>query len=238
MALTEEQIEHYYREGYVVVPGLAPLASVEAVMREAPASLGDDARWRGKTFQHAEPDQDAKLHRLLVEPSVVEAATDIFGRPPRVFYGMLAVVPPKGGHGLPWHQDNQYTHLLGGALNIFIALCTITPDKGILWVAPKSHLLGRQPFEENVTTAPGFREATQEPENGFPLETMQPGDACIFDRYLMHRSLVNETDEPRYAYAAQLQAENTRLADTGKRDPMRMLASELRRRWLEKGLLD
>jgi ectoine hydroxylase-related dioxygenase (phytanoyl-CoA dioxygenase family) len=235
--LTEQQLEHYYREGYVCVPGLVSQETVEAVLQEAPAGLGDGKRWQDKTFQHESPDDDAKLHRLLVEPSVVEAATVIFGRPPRVFYAMLAVVPPQGGHGLPWHQDNQYTHVLGGALNIFIALCTITPNKGNLWVAPKSHLLGRQPFEENVTTAPGFREATQEPENALLLPTLHSGDACIFDRYLMHCSRVNETDEPRYAYAAQLQAENARLADTGQREPIRMLASDLRQRWLEKGLL-
>jgi ectoine hydroxylase-related dioxygenase (phytanoyl-CoA dioxygenase family) len=35
---------------------------------------------------------------------------------------------------------------------------------------------------------------------------MEPGDTCIFDRNLLHRSLKNFTDEHRYAYAAQFQA--------------------------------
>ena len=55
----------------------------------------------------------------------------IFGNKPNVFYGMLAVVKARGGSGLPWHQDNQYTLVLGGAINIFAALCDITPDKAI-----------------------------------------------------------------------------------------------------------
>jgi hypothetical protein len=34
----------------------------------------------------------------------------------------------------------MYSHILGGALNCFVALDKITPDKATLWVAPKSHL--------------------------------------------------------------------------------------------------
>jgi len=60
---------------------------------------------------------------------------------------------------------------------------------------------------------------------------MRPGDTCIFDRNTYHRSVRNDTDLDRYAYAAQYLAENTRLAETGKKDPKRMQASDLRRLW-------
>ncbi|HVF10255.1 MAG TPA: phytanoyl-CoA dioxygenase family protein, partial [Abditibacteriaceae bacterium] len=178
MALMEEQIEHFYREGYVVVPGLVPQASVEAVLKAAPEGITTGERWRPSIFDHENPLKDAKLHRLVTEPSVVEAVTDIFGSPPRVYYGMLAVVPAHGGHGLPWHQDNQYTQILGGALNVFMALCDITPDKALLWVAPRSHRAGVQPSKANDTNAPGHREAVVEPENGISLPTMKAGDVC------------------------------------------------------------
>jgi len=237
MALTEEQIEHYYREGYILVPGLIPLASVQAVLDVVPREVRGSG-WQSRTFVHADPDKDAPIHRLLVEPSVVSAVESIFAAPSRVFYGMLAVVPAQGGTGLPWHQDNQYTHLLGGALNVFIALSGITPDKANLWVAPRSHLLGRLPSRDSDLYGGGYREAVTSPENGMPLPTLQPGDACIFDRYLLHRSLRNETDEDRYAYAAQYQSENTRVADTGKKDPMRMLTRDLRQRWLDAGVYE
>lgn len=238
MALTEEQIEHFYREGYVVVRGLVPQESIEAVLNAAPEGITTGERWRPSTFDHANPLQNAKLHRLLIEPNVVEAVSDIFGTPPRVYYGMLAVVPAHGGHGLPWHQDNQYTHLLGGALNVFIALCDITPEKAMLWVVPRSHRAGVQPAKDNETNAPGHREAVVEPENGIRLDTMKTGDVCIFDRSTYHRSLQNETDEHRFAYAAQYQADHAREADTGKKDPLRMRAADLRQWWLDNGALD
>ncbi len=232
MPLTEEQIEHYYREGYVVAPGLVPRVSVEAVLgATAGHAVRDNDRWQARIFEHDQPEKDAGIHRLLAEPNVVGAVADIFAAPPRVYYGMLAVVPAHGGNGLPWHQDNQYNQILGGALNVFIALCDITSEKAILWVAPQTHRRGVQASKQNDTTAPGHREAIVEPENGMPLPTMRVGDACIFDRSTYHRSLKNETDEHRYAYAAQFVAENARRAESGKKDPKWMLASDLANLW-------
>ena len=231
MSLTEEQIEHFYREGYLLLPGLVAPERVQAVLAVAPTEFETDGRWRACVFNHDEPQQDAPLHQLLVEPSVTDAVESIFAGPARVWYGMFAVVTAGGGHGLPWHQDNQYTHLLGPALNTFVALCPISEENAGLWIAPRSHRQGVVLYKKNDSTAPGHREALEEPENGMPLPPMLPGDACIFHRETLHRSLQNRTDRHRFAYAAQYLAENTRLAETGKKDPRRMLVSDLRRQW-------
>jgi len=80
------------------------------------------------------------------------------------------------------HSDNMYTHLLGGALNIFIALEPIPPEKGVLWVSPRSHLKGIWPNKENETTAVGHREAVCPPSgaDALRLGALQPGDAvCL-----------------------------------------------------------
>jgi ectoine hydroxylase-related dioxygenase (phytanoyl-CoA dioxygenase family) len=237
MSLTEEQIEHFYREGYVVAPGLVPQTSIQAVLDAAPSPREGNDGWQARALDFEAPDGDARIHRLLIEPGVVEAVESIFGAPARVYYGMLAIVPARGGNGLPWHQDNQYNQILGGALNVFIALSEITPEKAILWVAPRSHRLGVQPARDSDLYGKGHREAVSAPENGIPLPTLQPGDACIFDRNMLHRSLQNETDEDRYAYAAQYTSHNARYAETGKIPPLRMPASELRKRWQRDGLL-
>lgn len=225
--LSEAQIAQYYREGYLLVPGLVPAAEVAAVVAAFPAVDPAGTNWTASTFDHQHPTKDAARHRLLIEPHIVAAAEQIFEAPARVYYGMTAAVPPHGGRGLPWHQDNQYNQILFNALNIFVALCDITPDKAILWVAPGTHKRGTQPSQE-ATALGGHREAVVEPENGFPLPGMKAGDVCIFDRNTYHRSLKNETDEVRYAYAAQYMADYARKADTGTKDPLKMRASELR----------
>ncbi len=169
--LSEEQIAQYYREGYLVVPGLVPPDAVEKVLAPIKTIEPSGNRWTPKTFQHDHPKPDKEFHQLLLEPRLVGAAEQIFELPARVYYGMVAIVPARGGHGLPWHQDNQYDQVLGNALNMFIALCDITPDKAVLWVAPKSHLGGVQASKQNENTAAGHREAVVEPENGFPLSS-------------------------------------------------------------------
>jgi ectoine hydroxylase-related dioxygenase (phytanoyl-CoA dioxygenase family) len=226
--LTEEQIETYYREGYIVVEDLVSDGAIDAVVDEAKKfAYTPGGGWTPKIFDHAAPEKDAALHRLLVEPDVVAAVEQIFEAPARVYFGMLAVVPANGGKGLEWHQDNQYSTILGRALNVFIALCDITPDKAILWVAPESHLKGVQ---ESVTES-GHRVAAT-PENGMPLPTLKKGSVCIFDRSTLHHSKRNTTDEDRFAYAAQYAEEKARAAYLGgKKDPNRMLVTDLRARW-------
>ena len=227
--LTEAQVEQFYVDGYIVVPQLLPHAAIDAVMQEAakvPVTAGGN--WTPRTFKPDDPLRDAALHRLLVEPHLVAAVEQIFDAPARIYYGMLAVVPAKGGNGLPWHQDNQYDYVSGRALNAFIALCDITPDKAILWVAPGTHLKG----VVASSAAEGEHHQAATPANGLPLPTLKKGDACLFDRTTLHHSKQNHTPEHRYAYAAQYQEANARsVALGGKKDPRKMLVSELRAFW-------
>jgi ectoine hydroxylase-related dioxygenase (phytanoyl-CoA dioxygenase family) len=239
--LSEDQMQHYFREGYVVAPGLIPKEELKRVLDAAPSGHASGGGWAARCYNHAEPDEDASIHQLLAEPNIVGVVRQIFANEPRIYYGMLAIVPANGGTGLPWHQDNQYTQILGGALNAFIALEDITPDRAILWVAPRSHTLGTQPSKETeLENTKGHREAVVEPENGMPLPTMQAGDVCFFDRNTYHRSLKNETDTPRYAYAAQYTSQNARTAKDGTINggfADRPLAIDLKKRWEASGAL-
>ena len=240
--LTEDQIAEFYREGYVVVPSLVPTDEIDRALAAAPIQVQAGGGWQPYAFDHKNPEKDVSVHRLLVEPHIVEAVTDIFANEPRILYGMLAVVPAHGGTGLPWHQDNQYLQVLGGALNTFVALCDITPDKAILWVAPRTHRLGTQPSKATAqANTSGHREAETDPEGGMPLPGMKKGDVCIFDRNTYHRSLKNETNEDRPAYAAQYQSENARNSENGLINTPeigpRMRAGELRALWQSRGVL-
>ena len=65
-----------------------------------------------------------------------------------------------------------------------------------------------------------------------PLPTLKKGSACIFDRSTLHHSKRNDTGEHRFAYAAQYSEDKARAAYLdGKKDPKRMLATDLAARW-------
>jgi ectoine hydroxylase-related dioxygenase (phytanoyl-CoA dioxygenase family) len=229
--LTEEQLAFYYREGYLVVSGLVPVEAVIAAREAFVAPIQGD-KWTPGIFDYDKPDEaNVQQHRMLVEPNIINAVEQIFEAPARVFYGMTAVVPANGGSGLPWHQDNQYSQVIPAALNTFVALCDITPDKAILHVAPGTHKLGTQPSKEAGAGYGGHRTAVVEPENGMALPGLKAGDVCIFDRNTYHRSLKNETNEHRYAYAAQYMSAYSRMAESGEKPLNKPLARDLQQQW-------
>lgn len=232
--LSEEQIENYYTSGYIVAEGLVPPEVCDAVVEEANKfSYQAGGNWTPKIFDPKNPLQDVALHRLLIEPALVGATEQIFEAPARFYYGMLAVVPAHGGKGLEWHQDNMYDFVSGRALNTFVALCDITPDMAILWVAPGSQTRG---VAASVITN-GHHHAA-EPENALQLPGLSKGDVCIFDRNTLHHSKRNTTHRHRYAYAAQFQEANARKVRLGgKKELEKPLIAELRRMWMEQGLV-
>lgn len=227
--LTEDQMNEYNREGYLVVRNVVPAEVVDRVLEAAfrlqrTVENGDSA-WQYISFNHQNPFQDSALHEILSHPRVCGLVAQLLDSEPRVFYGMLAVVPAGGGKGLPWHQDNQYEHIFGKALNTFVALSEITPEKANLWVVPGSHTNGLLPYKMSETFQ-GHRENLEEPKNPVLLPTLHKGDVCIFSRYMLHRSLTNSTTEDRFAYAAQYCEKFSRKSTDGTRYE-RIMAAEL-----------
>ncbi len=223
--LDETQLTTYWRDGYLVLPGLIEPAACAAVVQAGQrVPVGQDF-WTPRSFEPTKPDEDRDIHALLVHPVVVGVASQLLRASPRVLWGMLAVVPAGGGRGLPWHQDNQYSAIQGRALNLFIALCDIPPERCNLWVAPGSHRRGILP-----SSFIDGHHNTPEPANGRCLAGLQMGDVCVFDRNTLHRSLRNETDQHRYAYASQYMEEFARN-DQGEMMPQQPMACDLARRW-------
>ncbi len=215
--LSNEQVTEFHREGYVLVKHAIEPRLCEEIVAAGSTGINPNATvWQARIFDWNEPSKDWQIHRLLGNERLIQIAEDLLEAPARVFYGMLAMVPPHGGKGLPWHQDNQYTYVLGRALNVFVALAEITPERGGLWIAPRSHTKGLVAAHAAGGDLGGHRETDVEPESGFPIPHMEPGDLVAFDRNTLHRSVRNESDEPRFAYACQFCAEHARDAANGE----------------------
>ncbi len=224
--LTEEMVEQFYREGYFYAPGFITQEAVDAINEENEQFANDndngDGQWKSRVIVNISEERDnyPQTTGLLTNPEVVSLFERIVGDQVKLWGGMYAVVAPHG-NGLEWHQDNQYTHILGHMLNGFIALDHISQENAGLWLAPGSHLLGRQ---ENINTGTGHKRAA-EPANGTPCKVMAPGDAVFFHRETLHHSKKNHTDMPRRAYAFQVGAASCRYAKTGKLLEDRVLLS-------------
>ncbi|WOO40592.1 phytanoyl-CoA dioxygenase family protein [Rubellicoccus peritrichatus] len=205
--LTEEHIESFYREGYFMAPSFISeqaVFNINAAYDAEMKTLEGERKWQSLPFAQ-EAQQELQTERVA---AMMER---LLGGPIQLWLGMYAVVMP-GGKGLEWHQDNQYTHILGHMCNAFVALDDINTENAGLWIAPRSHRLGRQP---NLNEGEGHRRAAT-PENAMSVPPMKRGDAVIFHRETLHHSKVNKTDKPRRAFAFQVSAANCRFAETGK----------------------
>ena len=163
--LTESDAEAFYREGYFLARGFLSRESVDAIncsYEEKVEEVRGEKDWQGL------PISDSAQAELSCE-RISRCMDELLGGPTQFWHGMYAVVLP-GGRGLDWHQDNQYTHILGHMCNAFVALDHITADNAGLWIAPRSHLLGRQP---NLNKEEGHKRAP-EPDNAMPAPPMEP----------------------------------------------------------------
>ena len=215
--MNDTHIEQFYRDGYFVAPRLIDRETVENVINDFESqgeTVDPSGEWKATGFTHFSSHAETypRVAQFLQSERLVDMMECLFRSPARLWLGMYAVVRPKGGRGLAWHQDNQYTHILGPALNAFIALDTITEKNAGLWIAPQSHLLGRQP---NINEGEGHRRAA-DPENGQPCPDMAPGDAVFFHRETLHRSGENHTANVRRAFAFQVASDACHYAESGK----------------------
>lgn len=227
--LSEQMIEEFYREGFFYAPGFITQETVDKINKEnadfANQSKNGDWKSQGFTHFHKSAEQFPETAKFLSSATLIEAFEQILGDEVRLWLGMYAVVPPHG-EGLAWHQDNMYTHILGHMLNGFIALDPITQENAGLWLAPRSHRLGRQ---VNLNEEGAKHRRAAEPNNATPCKPMAPGDAVFFHRETLHHSKTNHTDRPRRAYAFQVASAACRYAETGKLLTDRELLSALKR---------
>lgn len=157
MSLTDTQIQHYRREGYVVLPSFfdgEAIGVVDAVVQK----ITDEALANGNTagVMELEPEQDGESRqpRRILEPFELDQgfrgiATDdrlldciesLVG--PDIFVNLskLNFKPARVGSPVEWHQDlAYYPHTNDDLVTALIYLDNATEENGCLQVLPRHH---------------------------------------------------------------------------------------------------
>jgi 2-aminoethylphosphonate dioxygenase len=203
--LTEQQIQDFRREGFVIVRGLY----TGDELREITAWTDDVANYPevpGKYMMYFEKsglDPNKKIlsrmediepyhagfSRLFSDDNMQGIASCLFGEEAVLFKDKINFKLP-GGDGFKAHQDIQAGWDRYASLHI-TALVSVDPsttENGCLELAPGHHsqgLLGEQwkPLEEDALD--------------YVAVPTDPGDAVFFDSYAPHRSGPNTTQSAR-----------------------------------------
>ena len=230
--LSEEQIVEYWKQGYVVVPGLVGQDKLDGYVRRLEAIVnGDVSPADGMLVMRdvmvakgaVEPstkmagiakiqdfEKDPELYSYALEPALLDCIESLIGHEVLSIHTMLINKPPGVDGRHPPHQDLFYFPFrpADAIVATWTAINPCREKNGCLFAIPGSHK-GElrehgEPNWEYVNLL--YWEAKRgEGEDELPEPVpliMDPGDTVFFHPLLLHGSGVNQTDGFRRSISA------------------------------------
>jgi phytanoyl-CoA hydroxylase len=218
--LTQEQVDFYQENGYVLVKGLFTREEAAAFRQEAHDLIDRlrqtrdvEATWGSakevtatKTSLlhcHDVQFQSARLTKLLVDDRFTAAASDLMRTPNvQLHHNKLFIKPPEKGSPFPMHQDRPFfPHDKDTMIAGIIHFDDAPLEKGCVRVVPGSHKLGAI---EHVQEG-----GWHLPLDKYPLESSvaceaEAGDVLFFSYLTIHGSGVNVSNEARTTLLVQM----------------------------------
>jgi ectoine hydroxylase len=224
--LGREQLDHYARYGFLVLPKLFTAAEVATLLAEMERLAAAADRSRDDVI--VEPESNAvrslfRLHhdsevirRLAAEPRLASAARQILGSDVYIHQSRVNFKPAFEGKAFQWHSDFETWHVEDGmprmrALSVSLLLTRNTEHNGPLLVLPGSH--ARYVRCVGETPPDHFKQSLRKQSYGVPDRdsltrlasdheivscTGDAGTVVMFDCNLMHGSSANITPLPRH----------------------------------------
>jgi ectoine hydroxylase-related dioxygenase (phytanoyl-CoA dioxygenase family) len=222
--LTEEQIEEYRRDGYVLLRGAITQSVLDDLERQF---LGLVEDWGGRRFESAQSEaltqfllKNRELERKLYDgirslPWLVEFSkcadvcmpvTELLGEP----VGLMSKIPfridlPGVTRELAvWHQDYRYVRGNTETVTTWIPLQDTPYVRGCLLVMPGSQSLGILDHDMEALGKRHFPSSIFEREVRYV--EMRRGDLLLFHALLLHSSGLNMSPTARLSVQARYSA--------------------------------
>lgn len=220
--LSEEQLNFYRENGYLLVKGMfsreeaaALRAEAHDLMQRLAAQRNVEATWgsarklemngQQTVLQHCHDVQYylASFARLLVDDRLTSAASAIIGSPNvQLHHNKMFIKPPEKGSPFPMHQDHPFfPHAKHSMIAAILHMDDAPVEKGCVRVVPGSHKLGPLPHNSEG--------GWHLPLDEYPLESAVPcpaeaGDVLFFSYLTIHGSGVNTSNEARTTILVQM----------------------------------
>lgn len=222
-ALSEQQIDAFWRDGYVMAADAVSPDELSALRRQLDAWIEDsrahDAPW-GDTG-HAFPRFDIEAGHAPTSPRMrrvnnpaeittcYETATfgstmtrmvaDLIGPDVKFHHGKINVKLAHTESRVGLHQDFSYTpHTNDDIVTALLLLDDMTPENGPLQVAPGSHREGQVSlWQDDRFSGQISKEAANDFATRLQPLTGRAGDVCLMHTSLMHGSAPNRSDHRR-----------------------------------------
>ncbi len=210
MKLTQDQVDNYQRDGFLVLPALFSPAEVNVLREALEEPFSEDCPQNFRERESGAVRTAMGLHlrspvfaRLVHHPRLLEPAMQLAGD--RLYIQQVKVNAKVAytGELWQWHYDFATHHNEDGvaeplALNLHVFLDDVTQFNGPLWFIPGSHRQGVPPAALDTTTTSyplwcvDKKTVTRLVDVGGIVSAIGPaGTALIFGDCLVHGSPPN-----------------------------------------------
>jgi hypothetical protein len=214
MSLTEADLDHWERYGWLAKPGLVD-AELLADLRRW---VDEVAAWslpgaEGQGLHHFEQtgagpalarserfaDDHDGLSRFVGGELLGDVLAELYGEPAVLFKEKINYKHP-GGAGFAPHQDASAYRFVDHHISVMVPVDPATEQSGCLWFAVGDEI-GERRFTELLSTD-GRGRILDEVATHLQWRPVaaDPGDVVFFDSYAPHRSGTNTTDESRRVF--------------------------------------
>lgn len=211
--LSEQQVNDFHRNGFILVRSLFDKEEIDLLKRTAV----EDRELDKHSFGRA--DGEGGTVRLSLWNHPGDNIYGVFARSNRIvdnaeklldgevyhYHSKMILKDPEIGGAWAWHQDYGYWYqngvLFPDLVSVFIAVDRATKENGCLQVIKGSHLMGRVDHVLTGDQAGADQERVDEALKRMELIycEMEPGDTIFFHSNLLHRSDQNRSLNPRWS---------------------------------------
>lgn len=207
--LSEEEINQYHDKGYIGPYRLFEEERAKEILEDVKTRINEsDSHPSGRDdidLENGRHLDSPEMYKLCSHPGIVERAADIYGDDLLLWASRIWEKEP-GEREFPWHQGDHFHPIEPPVtMTAWVALTEVTEENGCCQVIPESHF-NHVPHieagEDKGFSAQAHPEMVDEEEAiSFELE---PGEVFMFNERCIHRSLDNDTDEPRIGASIRL----------------------------------
>ncbi len=142
-------------------------------------------------------EQHPPLAATALKPELIALVERIAREPVNLFQDM-AMIKPAGGREKPWHQDHAYFNfpLETRIVGVWIALGTVTPENGCMFVLSGGHHAGPRVHFKRRDWQICDTDILPHKQVALPMEA---GDIMVFHAKLPHGTPTNRTADYRWA---------------------------------------
>lgn len=210
---SEEDIENYQQDGYIIVRNLFTEEEINLLGQTARAdnemdkssTKRDDGEGNAVRLALWNHPGDGIYGMFARCKRVVDRVEDLLNDEAYHYHSKMVLKDAKVGGAWAWHQDYGYWYQNGvlspNLCSVMIAVDQATIENGCMQVIKGSHKLGRINHVLSGDQAGADMERVEEAKKRLELVhvTMEQGDALFFHSNTLHASDANRSENSRWA---------------------------------------